>query len=104
MAYCANPSKAGPAEGTYTKEAIAPLSGNAAVEVVNVLWFGYGGPGFDYGVAQGWWPSTWYDGSAMTDQDYIALTHIIVSDVYAEDFSASTYGTSAEFKNWLTTN
>lgn len=102
VAYCANPSKASPPAGNYKKSPVVPISnGWPVVMVYRVLYFGYGGPGFEDSVKAGWWPSKWYDGSAMTDDKYNALTHIIISDVFSADFTAATYGCSDGFKDYL---
>lgn len=95
MAYCANPSASTPGPGTYTKHALSAPSGRTA-ECIADLWFSYGSPGFDRSL----WPSTWYDGSAMTDARYAALAHILLSDTYTSDGSYALYGCSEAFKSW----
>ena len=82
MAYCGNPSAATPPSGTYTKSAISSASGRDA-ETIADLWFSYGSPGFDASL----WPSTWYDGTAMTDARYAALAHILLSDTFSSNGS-----------------
>lgn len=95
MAYCANPSASTPGEGTYTKHVLSAPSGRTA-ECIADLWFSYGSPGFDRSL----WPSTWYDGSAMTDARYAALAHILLSDTYTSDGSYALYGCNEAFKSW----
>lgn len=99
IAYCGNPSAATPASGTYSKQAIDAPSGRDA-ETTADLWFGYGSPGFDASL----WPSAWYDGSAMTEERYVALTHILLSDTFTSDGSYALYGCSEDFKDWARTN
>ena len=95
VAYCGNPSAATPGAGYYTKHALSAPSGRTQ-ETAADLWFGYGSPGFDPSM----WPSTWYDGSAMTDSRYAALTHILLSDTYTSNGHYATYGCNASFKSW----
>lgn len=95
MAYCGNPSANTPPPGNYTKSAIDSTSGRNA-ETAADLWFGYGSPGFEPAL----WPSTWYDGSAMTDARYAALTHILLSDTFSSNGHYALYGCSEDFKSW----
>ena len=95
MAYCATPSKKTPAAGTYASSALASPS-DRNYEATADLWFSFGCPGFDKSL----WPDTWYDGSAMTDDRYVALAHILISDSYASDGNAALYGCSSAFRAW----
>lgn len=99
MAYCGNPSAATPPAGTYTKSAINSTSGRNA-ETIADLWFSYGSPGFDASL----WPSTWYDGTAMTDARYAALAHILLSDTFSSNGSYALYGCNESFKEWCRYN
>ena len=99
MAYCGNPSAATPPAGTYSKYAIsAPSERNS--ETAADLWFGYGSPGFDASM----WPSSWYDGSAMTNARYAALTHILLSDTFSSNSDYALYGCNESFKSWCRKN
>ncbi|WP_251211865.1 VaFE repeat-containing surface-anchored protein [Adlercreutzia murintestinalis] len=105
VAYCGQPSKATPLSGTYRKDPITPTCppGGTPYDpsaVAAALWFGYGGPGFDTSM----WPRTWFDGTAMTADRYLALTHIIVADFYACDGAAALSGCSADFREWAGRN
>ena len=95
MAYCATPSKKTPTAGAYAASALASPS-NRNYEATADLWFSFGCPGFDKSL----WPDTWYDGSAMTDDRYVALAHILISDSYASDGNAALYGCSSAFRSW----
>ncbi len=95
IAYCATPSKKTPSAGTYTASDLASPS-NRNDEATADLWFSFGCPGFDKSL----WPDTWYDGSAMTDERYVALAHILISDSYASDGNAALYGCSSVFRSW----
>ena len=95
MAYCGNPSALTPPAGNYTKSSISSISGRDA-ETIADLWFSYGSPGFDASL----WPSTWYDGTAMTDSRYAALAHILLSDTFSSNGSYALYGCNESFKEW----
>lgn len=99
MAYCGNPSASTPGSGTYEKQALSAPSGRSA-ETAADLWFGYGSPGFDASL----FPATWYDGTAMTDARYAALTHILVSDTFSSNGDYALYGCSETFKSWCRQN
>lgn len=99
MAYCGNPSAATPPSGTYAKSAINSASGRDA-ETIADLWFSYGSPGFDASL----WPSTWYDGTAMTDARYAALAHILLSDTFSSNGNYALYGCDESFKEWCRYN
>ena len=99
MAYCAQPSKATPSEGGYEKAPLSTASGRDA-EAAADLWFGWGGPGFDYSM----WPSAWYDGTPMNDARYAALTHIILSDTYSSSGNQAMYGCTQAFRSWCQQN
>lgn len=98
-AFCGNPSKATPASGTYEKSPISAPSGRTD-ETVADLWYGYGGPGFDPSM----WPATWYDGSPMDSDKYIAATHVLLSDSYTSDGNYAMKGCSQDIKNWFIRN
>lgn len=94
VAYCAQPSKPTPSSGSYAQSAIHSVHDDRLV--AGALYFGFDGPGFDPSI----FPPAWYDGSAMNDDRYHALTHIVVADFYAADGSAAMYGCNAAFKAW----
>ncbi|WP_165249638.1 prealbumin-like fold domain-containing protein, partial [Adlercreutzia sp. ZJ141] len=99
MAYCGNPSASTPPAGSYAKSTISAPSGRDS-EAIADLWFGYGSPGFDKSL----WPSTWYNGSAMTDARYAALTHILLSDTFASNGHYALFGCNESFKSWCRQN
>ena len=99
MAYCAQPSKATPSEGGYEKAPLSTASGRDA-EAAADLWFGWGGPGFDYSM----WPGAWYDGTPMNDARYAALTHIILSDTYSSNGDQAMHGCTQAFRSWCQQN
>lgn len=93
-AYCGDPSANTPSAGTYDMHE----TGDAAL--LAGLWFGYGGPGFDASM----WPSSWYDGSAMTPDRYRALTHVVLADIYANDGHYSYGQCNSSFVQWCQDN
>ncbi len=93
-AYCGDPSSDTPAAGTYRVEEVTDAA------LLAGLWFGYGGPGFDASM----WPSSWYDGSGMTANRYRALTHIVLSDIYAHNGHYSYGQCNSSFVRWCQDN
>lgn len=98
VAYCAQPSRATPASGTYTKMSLrdAYQGGSGVGSPAAVMYFGYGGPGFDPSM----WPSTWYNGASMTNDNYYAITHILIADRMYWDAEAALTGCSAAFRQY----
>ena len=105
-AYCVQPSKKTPQSGTYEKhydvENYVSNAGDKtqAVQSRNLAYYCWGAPGFD---AKNF-PSTWYDGSAMNDDRYIALSHIMLSFLVSYDVAGSMHGCNSSFKNWVYQN
>lgn len=105
-AYCVQPSKKTPQSGTYEKhydvENYVSNAGDKtqAVQSRNLAYYCWGAPGFD---AKNF-PSTWYDGSAMNDDRYIALSHIMLSFLVSYDAAGSMHGCNSSFKNWVYQN
>ena len=98
-AYCVEPSKNSPAEGQYAKAPFSIPTGRE-YELRTGLWFGYGGPGFDVSM----WPTTNWNGAAMSDDDYYLATHILLSDAYCSNLYEACYGAGANFRNWIEWN
>ncbi len=105
-AYCVQPSYGGPANGWYDKhynveDYITASNPSYAYQLLKTMaWFSYGSPGFD----KSYWPSTWYDGTAMTSSRYYVLAHIEVADIYSESAYASLYGTDEAFRQYVYEN
>lgn len=106
FAYCVQPSKDTPASGNYTRhDDVANYMANpgdtAAAEYLRrIAYRCYGSPGFD----PSYFPSTWYDGSGMDDEKYIALSHIILADAATYEGGKAVYGCTKDFKNWAYQN
>lgn len=98
-AYCVEPSKNSPSEGQYAKAAFSIPTGRE-YELRTGLWFGYGGPGFDASM----WPSTNWNGSPMSNDDYYLATHILLSDAYCSNLYEACYGAGENFRNWIEWN
>ena len=105
-AYCITPSKKTPAAGTYTKHydvatyMKTPGDESAAENLRHIAYYCWGAPGFNAGN----FPATWYDGSAMDDDKYIALSHIILADAASYEDGEAMHGCNSSFKNWAYQN
>ena len=105
-AYCIQPSKKTPKSGTFEKhydvENYMAHAGDtsAAENLRHIAYYCWGAPGFD----AKYFPATWYDGSAMNDDRYIALSHIILADAATYEGSEAMHGCNSSFKNWAYQN
>lgn len=104
-AYCATPHLYTPPSGTYTKEPVnmkmfVANNGWTARQLASLIWFGWGGPGFDGRP----YPSTWYDGTPMNAGRYIALSHIIMADMFCSNADYALDGVNDSFYNWARNN
>ena len=105
-AYCITPSKKTPTAGTYTKHydvatyMKTPGDESAAENLRHIAYYCWGAPGFNVGN----FPATWYDGSAMDDDKYIALSHIILADAASYEGGEAMHGCNSSFKNWAYQN
>lgn len=105
-AYCVQPSKKTPQSGTYEKhydvENYVSNAGDEtqALQSRNLAYYCWGAPGFN----ASYFPSTWYDGSAMDDDKYIALSHIMLSFLVSYDEVGSMHGCNSSFKKWVYQN
>lgn len=99
-AYCVQPSKKTPQSGTYEKhydvENYVSNAGDEtqALQSRNLAYYCWGAPGFN----ASYFPSTWYDGSAMDDDKYIALSHIMLSFLVSYDEVGSMHGCNSSVK------
>ncbi|WP_165062429.1 VaFE repeat-containing surface-anchored protein [Adlercreutzia sp. ZJ154] len=105
IAYCGVPSKKAPPNGTYAKSPISMTTTNEnntyqLKDIAACLWFGYGGPGFDASM----WPGTWFNSEAMGEDEYLILTHIVLSDFYNCSSEEALDNTTDEFKSWALNN
>lgn len=115
-AYCSNPSKDTPREGYYERGELQTHGTDGerwSVESVEkVLFYGSGGPGFSAdewrshiggtdlegrSFAQG---LDW-DGTQITEDEFYAYTHVLVSDRMWNDANAALDRTSREFREWF---
>ena len=105
-AYCIQPSKKTPKSGTFEKhydvENYMAYDGDtsAAENLRHIAYYCWGAPGFD----AKYFPATWYDGSAMNDDRYIALSHIILADAATYEGAEAMHGCNSSFKNWAYQN
>ena len=82
---------------TYMK---TPGDESAAENLRHIAYYCWGAPGFNAGN----FPATWYDGSAMDDDKYIALSHIILADAASYEGGEAMHGCNSSFKNWAYQN
>ena len=105
-AYCIQPSKKTPKSGTFEKHydvatyMKTPGDESAAENLRHIAYYCWGAPGFNAGN----FPATWYDGSAMDDDKYIALSHIILADAASYEGGEAMHGCNSSFKNWAYQN
>ena len=99
VAYCVEPAKNSPSEGSYAKSEIHCVSGRNS-ELRADLWFAFGGPGFDASM----WPATNWNGNPMSNEDYYLASHILLSDTYSSSAYAATFGAGEDFRNWIAQN
>ncbi|MCD8316054.1 MAG: hypothetical protein LUB61_01415 [Eggerthellaceae bacterium] len=98
-AYCAEPELETPADSDYVTSSVSPIGVHTIDQVCAALYYGFGGPGF----YKEMWPETWYDGSPMTDDDYWALTHILVADMFTGNGEEALTGCDDDFVRWCFT-
>lgn len=101
IAYCGEPAKATPGSGVYNKVAVYTNRQHTDVvndpeDLVKTLWFGYGGPGFDPNM----WPKYDYLGNPMSASEYIAATHLMVADEFANRAFDALSGVNSQYYNW----
>ncbi len=100
VAYCVQPAYDGPDDGWYTKHydvenyIVVDNKSYGYEYVKSALWVSYGSPGFD----PSYWPSVWYDGTAMNSARYYVLAHIVLADIYSANAYAALYGTNEDFR------
>ena len=107
VAYCGQPRKAAPADGWYTKHAVNCSNPDRNRELCAALYFGYGGPGYQYAKDHGIFPETQWDGQPMTEKERQLITRTVVVDAYWADGDFATSITSmgsAEKQKWYQDN
>lgn len=100
-AFCSDPMYDTPHSGTYPMMDAKTRPGNGGVAhpvefLKAVVYYGWGGPGFDRSM----WPARDWDGSDITDEEFYAYTHVLVSDNMWRNGTIGLYGTSTAFKRW----
>ncbi|MBM6675965.1 hypothetical protein H6A07_04295 [Olsenella uli] len=119
VAYCSDPVNEPPRSGYYQRQGIQTIEHNGwrwPVESVDrILFYGYGGPGFDAGFwrdhiggtdadGRSFEAGKDWDGSSITNDEFYAYTHILVSDRVTSDGSVALRNTSERFKAWFCWN
>jgi hypothetical protein len=107
-AYCGNPALDSPYSGSYeaTTDLQSILKYTLPSTLTNysyyedcvkaILYFGYGGPGFDKSM----WPSLNDRQGKMTKKDYIAYTHIMLAFYVEGNSNNAMYMCNQNFKDW----
>lgn len=119
VAYCSDPANGTPKAGYYTREPVQTHAHGTSQwpvsAVEKVLFYGYGGPGFDkdlwragiggtdaYG--RSFQPGVNWDGSEITDDQFYVYTHILLSDRVTCNSGDALIGTTEEFRAWFCWN
>lgn len=102
IAYCSDPNRHSPKNGSYAVTEAHTHPGPAGAQYTDaelraVVYNGYGAPGFDPAM----WPSTDWDGTSMTEDDYYAYTHILVADRMWRNGGVALNGTTTSFRRWF---
>ena len=103
IAYCSDPDLDTPHSGTYpmrdatTRPNHAGTAQHPVEHLKAMVYYGWGGPGFDRSM----WPATDWDGSAITDDECLAYTHILTADRMWCQGDKALSGTSGAFKRWF---
>ena len=119
VAYCSDPANGTPKAGYYTREPVQTHAHGTSQwpvsAVEKVLFYGYGGPGFNkdlwragiggtdaYG--RSFQPGVNWDGSEITDDQFYVYTHILLSDRVTCNSGDALIGTTEEFRAWFCWN
>lgn len=103
IAYCSDPDLDTPHSGTYpmrdatTRPNHAGTAQHPVEHLKAMVYYGWGGPGFDRSM----WPAADWDGSAITDDECLAYTHILTADRMWCQGDKALSGTSGAFKSWF---
>lgn len=103
IAYCSDPDLDTPHSGTYpmrdatTRPNHAGTAQHPVSHLKAMVYYGWGGPGFDRSM----WPAADWDGSAITDDECLAYTHILTADRMWCQGDKALSGTSGAFKRWF---
>lgn len=104
IGYCVEPDKVGPSTGTYSTSELQPYSGGNTVATWQVLYFGYGGPGYQQGLDSGLWPATDIFGRPMSNELRQACTHIMLAETYTGSAEQALAKCEFSFTNWAKKN
>ena len=100
-AFCVQPDKTTPTTGTYPVSALDAPSGENDV-VRAMVYFGYGGPGYDRSI----WPTRWplAGDTKMTQARYYALSHLTASLAWLGNMDDTLYRVWDDRGEWLFEN
>lgn len=103
LAYCSDPDFDTPHSGTYpmqdakTRPNYAGTAQHPIEALKAMVYYGWGGPGFNKQM----WPTADWDGSSITDDEYLAYTHILAADRMWCQGNKALSGTSVAFQRWF---
>lgn len=105
LGYCSDPMYDTPVSGTYPVKDAKTRPGNSGIAhpieyLRAVVYYGWGAPGFDRSM----WPTTDWDGTQITDDEFYAYTHVLIADHMWRAGEKGLMGTSLKFKRWFCHN
>lgn len=99
-AFCIDPTLTSPPSGTYAKQPLDP-TGTTLENFRALLWFGWGGPGFDPSM----WPTEDYYGEPMNETTYYIISHLTDSYFYYYNNTARAINCLNSIQNsWIRDN
>lgn len=119
IAYCSDPARDAPTSGYYTREPVQPKKvdgkGWPVSSIEKVLFYGYKGPGFDAtfwrsciggtdGKGRSFSAGKDWDGSSITNDEFLAYTHVLLAERMSSDEDAALHGTIESFRAWFCWN
>lgn len=95
-AFCIQPSRVTPSSGQFMWSSSVDALQQSAFS--NYMYYGYGGPGFSR--VDSAWPTLNYRGEPMSDEDYYACTHVLLSDAFSSNGTEALAGLDQEARYW----
>lgn len=87
IAYCSDPVYDSPKTGDYTiaKATTHNQVAHPVDQLKKIMFYGYGGPGFNREDHSIWPTSSWRGGAMVYPDDYIIYTHVLIADIMWND-------------------
>lgn len=101
-AWCSDPLRTAPRSGDYpaAEARVRPRPDGFAhpqSDLRTMVYRAYGAPGFD----RSYWPATDWDGSAVTDDELYAYSHILIADRMWGQGDVALANTAPAFRRWF---